>query len=60
MKRKKYLKFFFCAFQVMPESYLPFLYVSRDGYEFYIAQLEEWIKIENPKFVAWYFYSNTL
>jgi len=42
----------FCAFQVMPESHLPFLYVSRNGYEFYIALLEEWIKMETPKFVA--------
>jgi hypothetical protein len=42
----------FCAFQVMPEYSLPFIYVSRDGYEFYVALLEDWIKTENPKFVA--------
>lgn len=42
----------FCAFQTMPESHLPFMYVSRNGHEFYVALLEEWVSIENPKFVA--------
>jgi hypothetical protein len=42
----------FCAFQVMPESHLSFLYVSRNGTEFYVALLEDWITLEQPKFVA--------
>lgn len=42
----------FCAFETMPNSSLPFIFVSRDGYEFYVAMLEEWIALENPKFVS--------
>jgi Holliday junction resolvase len=42
----------FCAFEVMPESHTPFVYISRDGNEFYVAMLEDWIKLENPKFVS--------
>lgn len=42
----------FCAFEIMPETNLPFLYISRDGNEFYVALLEDWIKLENPQFVS--------
>jgi hypothetical protein len=42
----------FCAFELMPNSHLPFMYVSRNGFEFYVAALEEWIKLEHPQFVV--------
>jgi hypothetical protein len=29
------------------------MYVSRNGFEFYVAVLEDWIKLERPQFVCW-------
>lgn len=42
----------FCAFEMLPETDLAFLYVSRNGIEFYVALLQEWISKEKPKFIA--------
>jgi Holliday junction resolvase len=42
----------FCAFELMPNSHLPFMYVSRNGFEFYVAVLEDWIELERPQFVC--------
>lgn len=43
----------FCAFENLPNSdNLPYLYVNRDGYQFYVALLETWISLENPQFVS--------
>lgn len=43
----------FVAFEDMPtmNSY-PYMYVCRDGYEFFIAMLEDWLVHEQPKFTA--------
>lgn len=43
----------FCAYEEMPCcAKTHFLYVSRDGHEFYVSILEDWIANEKPKFVA--------
>lgn len=43
----------FCAFELMPESgNLAFMYINRNGQEFYVSLLDQWIKLENPKFVS--------
>jgi hypothetical protein len=41
----------FCCYEVLPDN-VPFLYVSRNGVEFYISLLDQWVNLENPKFVA--------
>jgi hypothetical protein len=42
----------FCAFEALPETHVPFLYISRNGFEFYVTILEDWIVQEKPKFVS--------
>ena len=42
----------FCAFENMPDPSLPCLFVSVNGNEFWVSTLENWISIENPKFVS--------
>lgn len=40
----------FCAFEDMPTQNYRFVFVSVDGYEFFVALLEDWITKEAPKF----------
>lgn len=40
----------FCAFEDMPTQNYRFLFMSIDGYEFFVALLEDWITKEAPKF----------
>lgn len=43
----------FAAYEILPNSTnLPFLYLSRNGYEFYISTLEDWINFEQPEFIT--------
>lgn len=42
----------FVAFTEMPNYSYRYVFVNFDGYEFYVALLEDWIKNENPKFIA--------
>lgn len=43
----------FVAFEDMPTmNNYPYMYVCRDGYEFFIALLEDWLQHEQPKFIA--------
>lgn len=41
----------FIAFQDMPSGNYNYVYVSREGFEFYIAILEDWLEHEQPKFI---------
>lgn len=41
----------FVAFEDMPTQDYRHIFLSIDGYEFYIAQLEEFINKEKPKFI---------
>lgn len=42
---------FFCAFLDLPESNFPFIMISKDGHEFYISLLSDYIKNNNPRFI---------
>ena len=42
----------FCAYAELPLNYVPFMFISRNPHEFYVSLLEDWVKIENPKFIA--------
>lgn len=42
----------FVAFEEMPNTNLPCIFVNIPGYEFYIALLEQWIALESPKFIG--------
>ncbi len=42
---------FFVAFLEMPESEFPFIMVSTQGHEFYIALLTDYIKNNKPRFI---------
>lgn len=42
---------FYCAFKDMPNADYPYIFVSKDGHEFYIAVLEDYIKNNNPRFI---------
>jgi len=42
----------FVAFDTMPDDSYSYIFVSRDGFEFYVALLEDWLINEQPKFVA--------
>lgn len=43
----------FVAFEDLPNmNNYPYMYVNRDGYEFFIALLEDWLQHEQPKFIA--------
>lgn len=42
----------FCAFLEMPSGYYSYLYLDVQGYEFYVALLEDWITNESPKFTT--------
>lgn len=41
----------YCAFIDIPEFSEPFIYVSKEGYEFYISLLEDFINNNKPKFI---------
>jgi hypothetical protein len=41
----------FCAYLDMPEFTEPYIFVSREGIEFYISMLDDYIKHNNPVFV---------
>lgn len=42
----------FVAFDWMPNDTYSYMYINRDGYEFYVSLLEDWLINEQPKFVA--------
>lgn len=42
----------FVAFEDLPTSNYRFLCVSCDGYEFFVALLEDWLENENTQFVS--------
>ena len=42
----------FVAFESMPDFSYTYIFVSRDGYEFYVSLLEDWLVNEQPKFIA--------
>ena len=42
----------FVAFTEMPTYNYRYVFVNFEDYEFYVATLEDWIKSENPKFIA--------
>ncbi len=41
----------FVAFKDMPSADYRFIFISVDGHEFYVAQLEIWLDNESPKFI---------
>lgn len=41
----------YCAFMDMPEFSEPFIYVAREGYEFYISLLDDFINNNKPEFI---------
>lgn len=41
----------FCAFLDMPLFEEPYLFISKDGLEFYVSMLSDYIKYNNPKFI---------
>lgn len=43
----------FVAFEDLPNmNNYPYMYVCREGYEFFVALLDDWLQHEQPKFVA--------
>ena len=43
----------FVAFEDLPAlNVYPYMYVCREGYEFFVALLEDWLQHEHPKFIA--------
>jgi hypothetical protein len=42
----------FCAFEAMPNTDYNFFYINRVPHQFYVALLEDFIKFEQPKFIA--------
>ncbi len=42
----------FCGFQDMPTGDYDYLFISVDGYEFYVSLLEDWLRNEAPKFTS--------
>ena len=42
----------FVAFEDMPTYNYRYAFVNIDPYEFYVAQLEDWLTIEKPKFIS--------
>lgn len=42
----------FVAFEDLPQANYRFICVSCNGYEFFVALLEDWLQLEQPKFVA--------
>ena len=42
----------FAAYEDMPSANYKYIFVSINGYEFYTSLLEDYIKNENPKFIA--------
>lgn len=43
----------FVAFEDMPTlNNYHYVYICRDGYEFFVALLEDWLQHEHPKFIA--------
>jgi hypothetical protein len=41
----------YCAFTEFPEFKEPYLFISREGLEFYVSTLEDYIKYNKPKFI---------
>lgn len=41
----------FVAFKEMPTADYRFIFISVDGYEFYVAMLDVWVINETPKFI---------
>ena len=42
----------FCAFSIMPSDDYPHIYVSKNGHDFFISLLDDFLEHENPKFIA--------
>ena len=41
----------YCAFLDMPEGDYPYMFISKNGYEFYISLLEDFLVHNKPKFI---------
>lgn len=41
----------YCAFEDMPEGDFPYIFVSKEGHEFYLALLTDFIEHNKPKFL---------
>lgn len=41
----------YCAFLDMPEGEYPYMFISKNNYEFYISLLEDYVINNNPKFI---------
>ncbi|CAB4134121.1 hypothetical protein UFOVP273_17 [uncultured Caudovirales phage] len=41
----------YCAFYEVPSVNYPHIFISKNGHEFFIALLEDWLKHEKPKFI---------
>lgn len=42
---------FYCAFKDLPAADFPYIFVNKDGHEFYIAVLEDFVKNNKPRFI---------
>lgn len=41
----------FCAFEQMPTGAYPYMYICKNGYELYVALLDDFVLNEQPKFI---------
>jgi len=41
----------YCAFTDLPESGYPFIFVNKNGYEFYVSSLSDYIEFNKPIFI---------
>lgn len=41
----------FAAFEAMPSGGYPYFFLDKNGYEVYVALLDDWIVAEKPKFI---------
>lgn len=42
----------FVAYTEIPSSEIDHVFIQRDEHSFYVSELEDWLKKENPKFIA--------
>lgn len=42
----------FAAFREFPSGGYSYIFISAQGYEFYVALLDQWLAAEGPKFIA--------
>ena len=41
----------FVAFKEMPNYLVNYMFISIHGHEFYTAKLDDWLQLENPRFI---------